>query len=140
MRIAQNYCALCLGASCRAGASGHNSREESARYGEQIMRAFLMACFAIIVIGTGGYFFLDSMQKPSGVAFSTEGARIIPQWSWRSVFRRGGTGDSAAQTAKNALEARGAWAEECEPRSTWQWIFVDLGTPQGEPAVCSDSQ
>jgi hypothetical protein len=102
------------------------------------MRAFLTACFAIIVIGTGAYFFLDSVQKPSGIAFSTESARINPEWSWRSVFR--GTGDSAAQTATNVREARSSWAEECEPRSTWQWIFVDLGTPQGEPAVCSDSQ
>lgn len=104
------------------------------------MRAFLTACFAVIVIGTSGYFFLDSMQKPSGIAFSTEGARIIPQWSWRSVFRQGGTGGSAAQTATNALQVRTAWVYDCEPRSTWQWIFVDLGTPEGEPAICSDSQ
>jgi hypothetical protein len=104
------------------------------------MRAFLTACLAMIVIGTGGYFFLDSMQKPSGIAFSTESARIDPQWSWRSEFRQAGTGNSATQTAMTVPEARSAWAEECELRSTPQWIFVDLGTPKGEPAVCSDSQ
>jgi hypothetical protein len=107
------------------------SEGENARHGEQITRAFLTACFAIIVIGTGGYFVLDSMQKPSGVAFSTEAARIIPQWSWRSVFRKGGTGDSAGQTTMNAREAHGVWVEECGPRSIWQWIFVDFGTPEG---------
>src|ERR1700730_17640417 len=102
------------------------------------MRAFLTACFAIIVIGTGAYFFLDSVQKPSGIAFSTESARINPEWSWRSVSR--GTGDAAAQSAGWRARARASWADERGPRSTWQWIFVDLGTPQGEPAVCSDSQ
>src|SRR5271156_4155431 len=104
------------------------------------MRAFFTACLAIIVVGTGGYFFLDTMQKPSGIAFSTESTRINPQWSWRSEFRQGGTGATATQTGMNGLEARGAWADEGELRSTWQWIFVDLGTPRGEPAVCSDSQ
>jgi hypothetical protein len=104
------------------------------------MRAFLTACFAIIVIGSGGYFFLDTMQKPSGIAFSTDAARIDPQWSWRSIFRQAGIGDKATQAATNVPEARSAWAEACEPRATWQWIFVDLGTPKGEPAVCSDSQ
>jgi len=104
------------------------------------MRAFLTACLAIIVIGTGGYFFLDTMQKPSGIAFATDATRINPQWSWRSVFRQSGTGATATQTVMNGLEARSAWADECELRSTWQWVFVDLGTPRGEPAVCSDSQ
>jgi hypothetical protein len=91
------------------------------------MRAFLLACLAIVVIGAGGYFFLSDMQQPSGVAYSTEGARIDTSWAWRSVS--GPTGAS-----------EGAQAKECDPRKTWQWIFVDFGRPDGEPALCSISQ
>ena len=40
------------------------------------MRAFLVACLAVIVIGAGGYFFLNAMQEPTGVAYTTDGARI----------------------------------------------------------------
>jgi hypothetical protein len=107
----------------------YNSRGETVDT-EKIMRAYLTACLAIVVIGTGGYFFLDTMQTPSGIAFSTDAARINPQWSWRSVFLQAGTGPDATSE----------WVQACELRSTWQWIFVDLGTPHGEPAVCSVSQ
>jgi hypothetical protein len=113
---------------------------ENGRLGEVIMRAFLMACLAIVVIGTGSYFFLDTLQKPSGIAFSTDGARIDPQWAWRSVSRHAGSDESATQTAMNVPEAPSDLAYKCEARSTSQWIFVDLGTPDGEPAICSDSQ
>jgi hypothetical protein len=87
------------------------------------MRAFVMACLAIIVIGTGGYFFLDSMQKPSGIAFSTVGARINPNWSWRSV------------SSSESLSP-----DRCETRKTAQWFFVDFGDPRGESSLCSISQ
>jgi hypothetical protein len=83
------------------------------------MRAFLVACLAIVVIGAGGYFLLDSMQQPSGVAYATDGARISTDWSWRSV---------------------GSRSDECDARKSWQWIFVDFGRPKGESPTCSFSQ
>jgi hypothetical protein len=83
------------------------------------MRAFLAACLALVVIGAGGYFFLGSVQEPSGVAYTTSGARISTGWSWRSVGSRTG---------------------ECDARKSWQWAFVDLGKPHGESATCSISQ
>ena len=49
------------------------------------MRAFLTACFALIILGAAGYFFLGAMQDPAGFAFSTQSARITPNWAWRSV-------------------------------------------------------
>jgi hypothetical protein len=82
------------------------------------MRAFLAACFALVVIGAGGYFFLGFVQEPSGVAYTTDGTRISPNWAWRSV---GATG-------------------ECDPRKSWQWFFVDFGRPSGEPSICKISQ
>jgi hypothetical protein len=88
------------------------------------MRAFLLACLAIVIIGAGGYLFVNSMQEPSGVAYSTDGARITASWSWRS------TGIKEPVTAR----------EECEMRKPWGWIFVDFGKPRGESAVCRISQ
>jgi hypothetical protein len=88
------------------------------------MRAHLAACLAILIIGAGGYFLLDSLQMPSGDAYAIDGARIRPSWAWRS------TGTSEPITR----------AEECDRREPWQWIFVDFGKPRGESAVCSDSQ
>jgi hypothetical protein len=83
------------------------------------MRAFLVACLAVVVVGAGGYFFLASMQESSGVTYTTNGARITTNWSWRSVGNRGG---------------------ECVARRSWQWVFVDFGKPEGESATCSISQ
>jgi hypothetical protein len=85
------------------------------------MRAFLVACLAVVVIGAVGYFSLNSVQKPTGAAYTTEGARIDPSWSWRRI--------SSVATAR-----------PCEPRTSWQWFFVDFRRPAGEPSICSDSQ
>jgi len=81
------------------------------------MRAFLLACLAIIAIGAGGYFSLNAVQQPSGAAYTTDGARIDPSWSWRN-----------------------APAQPCETRSAWQWFFVDMRRPHGESRICSVSQ
>ena len=85
------------------------------------MRAFLMACLAVLVMGAVAYFALDSLQQPSGEAFATASTRTDPGWNWRAVL----TAPSAGQ---------------CEPRQVWQWFFVDFRHPRGEPGLCSDSQ
>jgi hypothetical protein len=102
------------------------------------MRAFLAACLAVVVVGTGGYFFLDRMQEPSGLAFSTDGARINPQWSWRAMFRS--TSAPATTTAMTIPEAPSELAEDCTLRTANEWIFVDFGTPKGESEICKISQ
>lgn len=90
------------------------------------MRAFLVACFAIVAVAAGGYFFLGTLQQPSGVAFATDGARIDTNWAWRSVSGPAG----ASETAQAG----------CDMRKTWQWAFVDLRRPEGEAAACWISQ
>jgi len=90
------------------------------------MRAFLLSCVAIVVLGAVAYFSLNSIQQPSGVAYATEGARIDPNWSWRSVVNGSANGSTIA--------------EECSLRTTWQWLFVDFGDPKGESNTCSISQ
>ncbi len=104
------------------------------------MRAFLSACLAIVVIGAGSYLLLGALQQPSGVAYATDGARISPQWSWRTVFRPAPASGTAAKTGATALEAPGELAGACEMGGTWQWIFVDFGSPPREAAACSVSQ
>jgi hypothetical protein len=85
------------------------------------MRAFFLACLAVVVIGTAGYFSLNALQQPTGAAYTTDSARTDPSWSWRSV-----------STATTAVP--------CEPRKLWQWFFVDIRRPDGESKLCSDSQ
>ena len=41
-----------------------------------IMRSFVVACVAAVVIAIGGAAVLDHYQKPADVAFSTSGVRI----------------------------------------------------------------
>jgi hypothetical protein len=103
------------------------------------MRAFLVSCLAIVIIGTGGYYGLNVMQQPSGMAFATDGARISPHWTWRSVLHMQKKAPGT-QTAMNIPGAPASMAEECDVRTTWQWIFVDFGSPNGEPETCSSSQ
>jgi hypothetical protein len=103
------------------------------------MRAFLAACLGIIVIGIAGYFFLNTLQQPSGIAYSTDAARISPQWSWRSALGDH-TSTAATGTAMKTAEATNDMDEECEARAPWQWIFVDFGKPEGEPTTCKASQ
>jgi len=86
------------------------------------MRAFSLACLAIVVVGAGGYFLLNAVQQSSGMAFATDGARINPTWAWR---------EPSTATAPTV---------SCDPRKSWQWFFVDLGSPNGEAATCSISQ
>jgi hypothetical protein len=104
------------------------------------MRAFLVACLAIIIIGAGGFFSLNAVQTPTGVGFTTDGARINPKWSWRSVFRHANTSRPVTELATKIPAAPGGLTEECDVRTAWQWIFVDFGSPDGEPEACSASQ
>jgi len=85
------------------------------------MRAFIAAFGGTVLLGVACYFLLNAMQKPSGIAFRSESARIEPSWSWRTALR-------------------GSNSTPCQARKTWQWFFVDLRRPAGEPRVCSDSQ
>jgi hypothetical protein len=95
------------------------------------VRIYLVACVVSVVICVGGYFLLNTIQKPTGIAFATDGARISPHWVWRSVL---------SPSEANELTRKVASIEECNRRKAWQWIFVDFGWPAGESKICTDSQ
>jgi cytoskeletal protein CcmA (bactofilin family) len=44
------------------------------------MHVFLAACVAIIAIGVMGHFALSALQRPTGLAYTTDGVRIDPSW------------------------------------------------------------
>ena len=85
------------------------------------MRAFLIACVATVIFAAAGYFSLNVFQEPTGIAYTTRGARVESSWSWRGI----------------STEAQRTM---CKPRQTWQWFFVDFRNPQDEPEICIDSQ
>jgi hypothetical protein len=85
------------------------------------MRSFLLACAVMIVLAVGGVLALQGWQKPTGMAFSSDGVRINPTWSYRKVIRR--TGD---------IEV------ECEDPSSG-YLFIDFGIAV-EDDPCSESQ
>jgi hypothetical protein len=92
------------------------------------MRAFLLACLAAIILAGGGILALGALQKPSGVAFATDGARINPHWAWRQTFRR---------AWRNPPPATGP--ESCEVAEAYQFMFVDFGE-ENESDACTTSQ
>jgi hypothetical protein len=104
------------------------------------MRAFLAACAAAIILAACGVLALGAVQKPSGVAFSTEGVRIDPGWSWRQMFRRSARGPAdQPQSGQDSAAMAHLGPQGCEETSAYRWIFVDFGEAH-ENDACLDSQ
>jgi hypothetical protein len=105
------------------------------------MRAFLVACAATIILAACGVLALGAIQKPTGVAFSTEGVRIDPSWSWRQMFRRSASNPPAlrAQSGQDSAAMTHVGPQGCEETSAYRWIFVDFGE-SGESDACAASQ
>jgi hypothetical protein len=105
------------------------------------MRAFLAACVATIVLAACGVLALGAVQKSSGTAFSTEGARIDPNWSWRQMFRRSASNPPAprAQSGQDSAAMTHLGPEGCAETSAYQWIFFDFGE-SSESDACAVSQ
>jgi hypothetical protein len=105
------------------------------------MRAFLVACAAAIILAACGVLALGAVQKSSGTAFSTEGARIDPSWSWRQMFRRSAGNPTAprAQSGPDSAAMPHLGPQGCEETSAYQQIFVDFGE-SSESDACAVSQ
>src|SRR5919204_3668701 len=103
------------------------------------MRAFFVSCVAVIVLAVCGVLALGAVQKPSGVAFSTEGARIDPGWSWRQIFRRPANHqpEPKAQSGQDVTPAMAHLGpEDCKEANAYRWLFVDFGEA-GESDACA---
>src|SRR5262249_4475356 len=104
------------------------------------MRAFLAACAAAIILAIVGVFLLGAVQRPAGAAFSTEGVRINPSWSWRQMFRKTVSNAPGSSAPSGQTEAAMAHVgpEGCEETNAYRWIFLDLG--ENESEACAASQ
>ena len=100
------------------------------------MRAFLIACLAVIFLGMGGLITLNSFQRSAAAAYSTDGARINPKWSWRNLLRR--PVPSVSQSM-NVASLQGTMAEqsECAQATALAWLFVDFGNSPNEAPGCN---
>jgi hypothetical protein len=107
------------------------------------MRVFLVSVLAAIVFAAVGLLGLNAVQRASGAAYSTEGARIAPAWSWRKIIRR--SADQAGAGPKLTLvagvnpdamrlehdEAADA-SDACEQAGALRWLFVDFSDTADE--------
>src|SRR5262249_9846050 len=104
------------------------------------MRAFLAACAVAIVLAIAGVFLLGAVQRPAGAAYSTEGVRINPSWSWRQMFRS--TVSSAPGSRAPSVQSDAATshlgADGCEETNASRWIFVAFG--ENVSGACAVSQ
>src|SRR5262249_48796299 len=102
------------------------------------MRAFIIACAVMLVLAASGVLALQVSQKPTGMAFSSEGVRINPTWSYRKVIRRKPPpAGSEAMSKEEMMSARHDIEVECEDPSGY--LFVDFGIAV-EDDPCSESQ
>ena len=97
------------------------------------MRVFLVACLAIVVLAIGSYFAVSAAQRASGVAYTTEGARIKQSWSYRRVAKRAAPASQGTNAPSTSVDA----SDECDVSSTWRWITVDFGDAANEEPACS---
>ena len=52
------------------------------------MRVFLIALLATVVIAVISIFALNTAQRTTATAYTTEGARTNPAWSWRRLIKK----------------------------------------------------
>lgn len=97
------------------------------------MRVFLIALLATVVLGAGSLFALNTAQRMSGAAYTTEGARIKQTWSARRVFAKAGPTGGDMKAGGGDAGAK----EGCEISSTWRWILVDFSDSADDAPECS---
>jgi hypothetical protein len=98
------------------------------------MRVFLISCLAIVVLAIGAALALNSVQKPAGIRYTTEGARIHPAWSFRQVFSRP---KKAPQTVAMAMPTSDNLdVEGCEVPSAWSLILADFSDSPTAEYLC----
>jgi hypothetical protein len=98
------------------------------------MRVFLISCLAVVVLGIGAFLTLSAVQKPSGTRFTTEGARINPNWSFRQVFTKA---KPAPKTVSMAMPASDNVGEEgCDVSHAWLMILADFSGSQTADEAC----
>jgi hypothetical protein len=97
------------------------------------MRVFMIACLAVVVLALGAFYTLNSMQKPAGATYTTEGARINPKWSLRQVFSKP---KAAPKTVSLAMPESDGVADDCGVSSAWTLILADFSSSATAEPAC----
>ena len=105
------------------------------------MRAFLISIAAIVVIAVVSVFALGTLQKSSGVAYSTPGTRVSSSYMRRiaqaSMEKVGLKKKITNSGGLNISGMAGSEDEEsCQEISAWQAIFVDFGNQSEDEVAC----
>jgi hypothetical protein len=105
------------------------------------MRAFLISIAAIVVIAVVSVFALGTLQKSSGVAYSTTGTRVSSSYMRRiaqaSMEKVGLKKKITNSGGLNISGMAGREEEEsCQEISAWQAIFVDFGNQSEDEVAC----
>jgi hypothetical protein len=98
------------------------------------MRVFLISCLAVVVLAVGGFLTLAAVQKPSGVRYTTDGARINPMWSFRQVFSK--TKQAPKTVAMAMPSSENVGEEGCEVSNAWLMILADFRSPEDALGAC----
>jgi hypothetical protein len=101
------------------------------------MRVFLASLLTAIVFGAVALFALAPAQRTSALAYTTEGARINPKWSLRSILpasnkaRVGQVANTGPGLNPGAIggeiDESGAAGDGCDQSSALGMIFIDFG-------------
>jgi hypothetical protein len=95
------------------------------------MRVFLISLAVSVVVAFGAIFALNVAQKPTAFAYTTEGARTNPAWSWRRYIKKdmakaGMKATSGAKVDPASMSGDDAPGAACETYTALQWLFVDF--------------
>lgn len=96
------------------------------------MRVFLISLAVSVVVAFGSIFALNVAQKPTAFAYTTEGARTNPAWSWRQFIRKDQAKAGAKVTSGGAkVDPAGMQGDEapgavCDQYGALKWLFVDF--------------
>ena len=110
------------------------------------MRAFVAAILSAIVLGAVALFAFNATQRTTTTAYTTDGARINPKWTWRRLLP---SSDQArvGQVPNNAsglnpggmvgqFDETSSPADACDQSSAIGMIFIDFGDT-AKDAGCS---
>jgi hypothetical protein len=98
------------------------------------MRVFLISCLAVVVLALGAFLSLNAVQKPTGVRYTTEGARINPGWSFRQIFTK-----PAPKTVAMAMPTSEGMADNnCDVSSAWALILADFSSSATADPTCEE--
>ena len=98
------------------------------------MRVFLAAVLSAVVLAFIALLALNTTQRTAAAAYTTEGARINPTWSWRNVIRRkvdqtavGQRMSPGAGVNPSGMQVEESAEHACEQAGALSWLFVDFG-------------